>query len=137
MLFRSRCLLDLNTKKSERKEEIDYARGGIFIAKYHTAVYPHPALKVGCLSHQHITSQPSYTISLHSSIMFHPINSPRVENGVRCLGVKGERPSFLILAPSSFYEISQIVRTRPFSFSPDDLLMMVMSRGVVRPAMTA
>ena len=31
-----RCLLNLNTKKSEREEENDYTRGGIFIPKCHT-----------------------------------------------------------------------------------------------------
>jgi hypothetical protein len=85
-------------------------------------------IKVGCLSHPHITAKLPHLFALHT--MFHPINSPRVENAVRCWGVKGEMPSFLILAPSSFYEISQTVRTRPSSFSTDGLLMMVVSRDV-------
>jgi hypothetical protein len=97
----------------------DYTRGGIFIPKYHQG---------GCLSHPHITAKLPRLFALHT--MFHPINSPRVENAVRCWGVKGEMPSFLILAPSSFYEISQTVRTRPSSFSTDGLLMMVVSRDV-------
>jgi hypothetical protein len=112
-----RCLLNL--EKGERQEMHDYTRGGIFIPKYHQGGLSQPS------AHH---SQATHLFALHT--MFHPINSPRVENAVRCWGVKGEMPSFLILAPSSFYEISQTVRTRPSSFSTDGLLMMVVSRDV-------